>query len=286
MTDGGRLALVFDDGYASDRDELWPVLREHDAPACFAVVPEWLDEEGHLTVDELGTLVDAGSEVVAHGRRHRYLQAQPLAAAVEPGDERVRLGGGREAEHSLTAGDEYELVDDGRSTTVTVSAFEDGQAGPVATLPDGAGGVDEPFRAGETALRPTADVIEDEVGGVLGDFGGLGHEPASFVFPYDAADARAWRTAREHYDVVANAAVRSLPNPPATDPTNLRRYYLETDALTRPEIGTYLDAVAEGRTGVLAGHSDWETVPPERVSWTIRAARERGIEVVTLSDLA
>ncbi|WP_206424993.1 hypothetical protein [Halosimplex salinum] len=51
------------------------------------------------------------------------------------------------------------------------------------------------------------------------------------------------------------------------------------------EIETYLDSVAEcGGLGILAGHTDWETVPPERVGAVVDAARERGIEVTTVGE--
>ncbi|MFC7196914.1 polysaccharide deacetylase family protein [Halosimplex aquaticum] len=45
MSDG-RLALTFDDGYATDYEDIYPVLDDRDAPASLAVVADWLGEEG------------------------------------------------------------------------------------------------------------------------------------------------------------------------------------------------------------------------------------------------
>ncbi|MFC7196916.1 hypothetical protein ACFQL4_23440 [Halosimplex aquaticum] len=79
--------------------------------------------------------------------------------------------------------------------------------------------------------------------------------------------------------------MRSLPNPPGASPLDLQRYYLETDAMRLAEIETYLDGVAErGGLGILAGHTAWDTVPPERVAAVVDAAHERGIEVTTVRE--
>jgi len=79
--------------------------------------------------------------------------------------------------------------------------------------------------------------------------------------------------------------VRSLPNPPATPPLSLSRYYLETSHMRMVEVETYLDEVAAGGgLGVLTGHTAWETVPPERVAAVVDAAHERDITVTTVQD--
>lgn len=285
MTDG-RLVLVFDDGYATDHEQLLPVLRERDAPATVAVVSGWLGDEGHLEVDQLGDLTDAGWEVLAHGRRHRYLQAHHLAADVASGDGQVTVAAGHVfpgEEHGTFPGDRYELTDGER--TVEVRLGEALVAGEETVALGVEGEIGAVFDGDETVLRPADATLEDEIEDVREEFADLGADPATFVFPYDAADARAWDLAAETYDAVANAAVRSLSNPPGTAPTNYRRYYLERTHLRRAEIETYLDGVAErGGLGILAGHSAWDSVTPERVAFVVDAARERGIDVTTFAD--
>lgn len=286
MTDG-HLVLVFDDGYVEDHDRLLPVLRDHDAPATLAVVPDWIGDDDYLDTDQLGDLVDAGCEVLSHGRRHRYLGTHHLAADASVGDERIVAAAGHVfpgEHHGTLAGDEYELTDSDESARVTLTGADEHDDERVALE------ISDPIGAafdGDTAvLRPTERTLLDEVVGVREEFETLGYDPGTFVFPYDAADPRAWRLAGEEYDAVANAAVRSLPNPPGTGPTNFRRYYLETTHSRPPEIETYLDHVAAGGgVGILAGHSAWDSVPPERVAFVIEAARERGIEVTTFSEM-
>lgn len=301
----GSLVLVFDDGYAEDHDQLRPILQSHDAPATLAVVPNWIGDDDHLDSDQLGELIDGGCEVLSHGRRHRYLQSHHLAADAAAGDERIVVEAGHVfpgESHGTLAGDEYELVGNGKQRTNAESPRNERAVKPRATRvtltgtgpADGetvaveiSGELDESV-AGDTAvLRPAGPTLLDEIVGVREAFETLGYDPTTFVFPYDAADARAWQLVREEYDAVANAAVRSLPNPPGTEPTNFRRYYLETTHSRLPEIETYLDHIAaSGGVGILAGHSAWDSVPPERVAFVIEAARERDIEVTTFDALA
>lgn len=279
-----RLAFVFDDGFASDFGDLRPVFRATDAPATFAIVPDWLGGDNRLTVDQLRTLDAEGHEVLAHGRRHRYLGTHRVTGDAAAGDQRVAVDdhvfpGGY---HGVYVGDTYEVIDGEQSETVTL-AEKRGTDDEPAMVFESALTCD--YAASEAVVRPTMETIEDEILGVREDFAGLGFEPTGFVFPYDATDPRAWDVASEAYDTIANAAVRSLPNPPGTEPTNWRRCYLQTSHQTRPELASYLQTLADrGGVGILAGHSDWPSVTSERVEWAIRAARDRGIEVTTLAE--
>ncbi|MWG36699.1 polysaccharide deacetylase family protein [Halomarina oriensis] len=284
-SDAGHLVLTFDDGYAADHDLIRPVLAERDARAVFAVVPSWVGKPGHLTAVELDALVDAGHEVAAHGRRHRYLQALRLGRDATSGDDDLHVAGEvhDDEDCGIVVGDRYEVTDGDHREPVEIAAVSATEDGGVLTL---AASLDSAFDRGETVVRPHESVVTDEIRGVRAAFAEMGSDPSSFVLPYGAADTRAWRAVHEEYDVLANAAIRSLPNPPGTAPTNLRRYYLETTHLTRVELGEYLDAVAEtGGIGVLAGHSAWQSVTAERVGWVVGAARERGVEVTTFASL-
>jgi len=287
MTDGS-LVLVFDDGYVEDYDQLLPVLQSYDAPATLAIVPGWIGDDDHLDADQLAALTDAGCAVLAHGRRHRYLQTHHLAADANAGDEQVNVEAGHVfpgENHGTLAGDEYELVGPEQTARVTLTGTGAADDGTVAV--EISGELDESFAGDTGVLRPAGSTLLDEVVGVREDFAGLGYDPDTFVFPYDAADSRAWQLASEEYDAIANAAVRSLPNPPETSPTNYRRYYLETTHSRPAEIETYLDHVAaQNGVGILAGHSAWDSVPPERVAFVIETARERGIDVTTFGGLA
>lgn len=281
----GRLVLVFDDGYQADYTEIRPVLREHDIPACFAVVPDWLGNDGHLDAEQLRVLEDDGYEVAAHGNRHRHLQSHALAAPAGAGDTRISVDGHvfPDRDGGVCVGDEYELTDGEHREVHAVAATSAGEDHSVVGFETP---LESDFRPSETVVRVTEDVLADEVVGARDRLAELGFDTEAFVFPYDAADQRAWRLAADTYETLPNAAVRSLPNLPRTPATNLRRYYLETTHLARVEIGEYLDRVTEqDGLGILAGHSAWESVTAERLSYVVEAARERGVEVTTFRDL-
>lgn len=284
MTDGGRLALVFDDGYATDDNQIRPVLEDAGVPASFAIVSEWIAGDGHLTGDQLQELADLGYEIMAHGRHHRFLGPHRLETDAELGDRRLVIESHvfPDTNAAMLVGDEYQLTDGDRTATVEIAGKGARGSTEYVELSET---LSERWSAEETVFRLPEAVIREEIVGGKRDLEERGYDPTAFAFPYDAADVRALRIAREAFDVVPNAAVRSLPNPPGTAGWNLRRYYLETDKLTRVEIADYLDEVAAaGGLGILAGHSDWETVPPEHVAFAIEAARERGIEITTVSD--
>ncbi|MFB6087389.1 MAG: polysaccharide deacetylase family protein [Haloarculaceae archaeon] len=284
MTDG-RLALVFDDGYLSDHADIRPVLAEADAPASLAIVPSWLGGDGHLDESRLAELAADGWEVIAHGRRHRYLQAHRLAADVSAGDERVRLDSEHvfpTEDHAVYPGDGFELADAATAESCTIAEKRAVDGDPVVELE---APISASFAVDEAVFRPSEATVRDEIGGGKRDLEALGYDPTTFVFPYDAADARAWSVAAAAYAALPNAGVGSLPNPPETPGASLRRYYLETTHMTEGEIATYLDAVADcGGLGILAGHSAWESVPPERVGWVVEAARERDVAVTTVRE--
>lgn len=281
-----RLVLVFDDGVDADHEQVRPVLADAGVEACFAVVPDWVGEDGHLNADRVPALADAGHEIAAHGRRHRYLQAHRLRSPVAAGDERLPLAAGRvypDEGHGVLAGDEFEVADGDRTERFEIDDVRSVDGGPAVVAADP---LDGGFEPPETVVRPTLATVRDEVVGAGEELASIGVDPDTFVLPYDAADVRAWRVVRDRYDRLLNAAVRSLPNPSGTARTNLRRFYAETDRLTRREIADYLDAVADrSAIGILAGHAARETLPPERVAWTIEAATARGIEVVPPSSL-
>ncbi len=285
MTSDGALVLVFDDGYTTDDETVRPVLDAAGVPACLAIVPEWLGTDSHLSADRLQELDDHGWEVAAHGSRHRYLQAHRLARDAASGDDRLILDSDHvfpEGDHGVYPGDQFEITD-GTHDEVQELAGKGTTDRPFVDLESP---LEESFAAADTVLRPTVGTLRDEIVAVQDAFDDIGFDPSTFVLPYDAVDARAWSLIEDHYDALPNAAVRSIPNPAGTPLTSLRRYYLETDALTEVEIETYLDYVSrEGGIGVLAGHSAWETVPADRIEFVVDAAHARGIDITTFERI-
>ncbi len=280
----GQLALVFDDGYAADADLVKPILERYGAPATLAIVPDWLGGEGNLSNAELDDLADAGWEVAAHGVGHRYLGARRLTVDAAVGDTAVTVSGhvSPGEGHAVLDGDGFELTDGDRVEEHVVAETVEGEAGPQLVFEDEIRG---DFAADEAVVHPDEPTLGEEVVDSKDALEEMGYAVSSFVFPYDAASPRAWELASDTYDAIPNAGVRSLPNPEGTEKTNLRRYYLQTSHLTDPEIDDYLDSVADGRTGILAGHSSWDSVTEARLAYVLDGAEERDIEVTTVAEL-
>ncbi|WP_435100552.1 polysaccharide deacetylase family protein [Halarchaeum sp. P4] len=284
MSDG-RLVLVFDDGHVADDAKVWPVLERAGVPACFAVVSSWVGGPDTHDAARLHELEAAGCEIVSHGRRHRYPGTHRLECDADAADDRVvvdeHVYPGED--HGVVPGDEYEVVDGDRRAIGRVCETRPSEDGPTVVFETPLGAS---FDAGESVLRPTDATLHDEIVGSAEDFQEMGLDVQSFVLPYDAADVRTWELVSNHYDVLGNASVRSLPNPPGRPLSELRRSYLETSHLTDLEVEAYLDALADrGGVGVLAGHSAWDTVTAERVERVVAGAAERDIEVTTFRDI-
>jgi len=92
--DGLRVALSFDDGYASLHDQVAPILAEYGATATVYLNTGWIGgtarkssdaalghypQEHFLTWNEVETLAKAGWTIGSHGLEHRDLTRQPAA---------------------------------------------------------------------------------------------------------------------------------------------------------------------------------------------------------------
>lgn len=62
----GYVMLTFDDGPASQFENAYPMLEERDMQGVAAVVPDSLNREGRLSIDELREMRDAGWDVSSH----------------------------------------------------------------------------------------------------------------------------------------------------------------------------------------------------------------------------
>ncbi len=70
----GRIAAItFDDGYADNFTEAYPVLAGAEASATFFVPSGWVGRKGHMNESQLRELDAAGFEIGSHSRTHREL---------------------------------------------------------------------------------------------------------------------------------------------------------------------------------------------------------------------
>jgi len=67
------VVITFDDGLESDFTIAFPLLKRHGFSATFFVNPGTVDQEGHLTLEQLQEMYRSGMEIGSHGYDHIFL---------------------------------------------------------------------------------------------------------------------------------------------------------------------------------------------------------------------
>ncbi len=67
------ITFVFDDGNDTDYLLGREIFLEQGAVACSAITTDWIDTPGHLSVDQIRGLRDAGWEIMSHTVSHPKL---------------------------------------------------------------------------------------------------------------------------------------------------------------------------------------------------------------------
>lgn len=88
---GGDVLPTFDDGFLSDYDTAFPILKEKGAAGVFFITTEWVGRPGHVTWAQLREMLDAGMAIGSHGKTHRFL------SALRPDDLRRELADSKKA---------------------------------------------------------------------------------------------------------------------------------------------------------------------------------------------
>lgn len=284
------VVFVYDDGPLADYETVYPVHRRFDAPACVAVVSEWVGESPgplrralgrgtpHLDESHLRELADAGWEILSHGAAHRPLDATRTTARAASGDRLLHV----ETDlHGREPGDTLVVETDSGETRVTVGRPSH-HPGRTALLLRGP--LVEPVPAGAT-VRFTEAVVREELAGSRRDLEALGLAVDNVALPYSRYGPTARAVVPEVYGAVANAAVGGL-NVDPTDPYDLRRQYLGRDALTDVQLERFLTTVRDREALALFGGHAHQHVDADRVADALRLADELGIRVTTLREAA
>lgn len=88
--DQGYVILSFDDGVASQYTNALPILEAYDYPAVAAVIPNGLNREGRLHIDQLREMRDMGWDISSHpdpGMKLTELDAEAVRQRIESDQE-------------------------------------------------------------------------------------------------------------------------------------------------------------------------------------------------------
>lgn len=279
----GYLSIIYDDSPIEDF-EMFHVHEEYNAPGCVAACPGLMNSSGDwLSTGHLQEMHEEGWEVMSHTIDHRALGEIPIAQDIEEGDDRIYPEVNR---HGKFEGDPLVVFDEDSETEATVAGRGEDDTGQYIEL-------DEPISESFTAAYTTRVRYTDEfTEGIIADSqaqleGMVGEgQVTGWIYTYERADGLVGELVPEYYDSAPRRDGAGGLNPEyKPDPHGLSRRYMETDHMDEAEIETFLDNVAnEPDYGILAGHSQYDTMTTERIEFVLDQAQQRDIEVVTVQE--
>lgn len=72
-----KIILTFDDGWESDYEIAYPLLKKYNMKAIFFVVAEWIGKKKYISKNQLVEMSKNGMDIQSHGATHRFLSQLP-----------------------------------------------------------------------------------------------------------------------------------------------------------------------------------------------------------------
>ncbi|WP_229380095.1 polysaccharide deacetylase family protein [Haloterrigena salifodinae] len=280
--DAGMVVFTYDDSKIEDYTMTYPVHERYDVPACIGACPDLVQSSGDLNPHHVGELHDAGWEVMSHTNRHRSVGRIRLESDAEAGHDRIYVETNRHGDH---VGDPIVLFDGERTVEATVAGKGSDDKGQYIRLEEP---IDQPLDATNPAyVRYTESFLRTILADSKRRIEDWGIDVTGFVYPYGRTDGLVESLIPEYYDAVPNyrTGVGGLNPIDDLEPMQLHRRYIETDRSTPEEIETFMATVAsEDVLGIVGGHSEYDTLPAERIEFTIETALDHDLRIVTLQD--
>ncbi len=81
--EGDWFILTFDDGYYSDYDTVFPILKDRDLKGTFFLTAEKVNSIGYIGVEQIKEMANGGMEIGSHGLTHNYLVSMTKGEAIQ-----------------------------------------------------------------------------------------------------------------------------------------------------------------------------------------------------------
>ncbi len=288
----GLLVFTYDDGPNEDYTQAYEQAHKPEGvPGCSGVPSARVGgehDDADLSHGQIQEMAGDGWEFMTHGVIHRALAPIELTENANQDDRKLYT---KYNFHGKEPGDTIEIVDANASEVATITGRGSDDTGEYIIVDEG---IENAYAVADGAYeRYTKDVVRSALADSQAELESEnGVEVNNVVMPYSGYGEYARELAGEYYDAVANAGeyantVGNGLNPvDGIELPNLSRRMFESDQMTDQQREEFLDRVAsEDVLGILGGHT-WRTdlLPPERIRDTIQMARDRNIEIVTLSE--
>lgn len=272
-----RLVFTYDDGYVQDYTQTFAVHRQLDVPACAAVPSTNVGRsEQFLSESQLTEMTDAGWEVMSHGVEHEALGPVSLTQSVSADATKLYT----DSTVLARTPDKVEIYAGDTQVVRTLTGGGEDDTGEYLELESSVG---QSFEAG-AQVRFTEEVVRNVLEESKQSLSDRGFAVNNFVLPYGRYDERTLSLIQEHYDSIGNVQRGGINPGVALQPYRLSRAYFDEDRMTESELTNFMDRVASRNAlGLLGGHSRNEALTGDRIQLAIELAKERDIEIVTLT---
>jgi peptidoglycan/xylan/chitin deacetylase (PgdA/CDA1 family) len=277
----GMLVFTYDDSPVEDYTLTYEVHQEYDVPGCIAACPGLMeDSDAFLEPDQLREMHEDGWGVMSHTYHHRSLGRIRLTETAREGDDRIYVESNR---HGDFPDDPLVVFDEQRTASTTVADAGSDSTGqyveleePLSETIDAGGYMRHPEEFIQEILDDTDDQLE-----------AWGLDVTGFVYTYDRYHGVVEDVVRDHHEAVANHRYGGGHNLlEGLDPTTMQRMYIETDKSDEADIDEFMEtAAADDVVSIVGAHSNFETFTEERLRYTIEAALENDLAVVTIDDV-
>ncbi|MDJ1430684.1 polysaccharide deacetylase family protein [Halostagnicola sp. A-GB9-2] len=279
----GMVVFTYDDSPLEDYTETFPVHQEYDVPGCIAVCPGLMDSStAYMDSDHVVKMNNAGWEVMSHTLKHRALGHIPLTKDCDPANNRIYVDTNR---HGRYVDDPIALVTDGEElVTGVVSDSGTNEKGDYIDLKSKVGKIIE---SDDSYVRYTEEFTRKILSKSKSRINEWGIPATGFVYPYGRYDGLVERIVPEYYESVPNHRTGRGGHNPINElvPTEMIRQYIETDMATDEEIHEFMETVASRDVlGITGGHSQYDTLPADRVEFAIQSALDHNLEIVTVQE--
>jgi hypothetical protein len=278
----GMIVFTYDDTPVEDYTLTYQIHEEYEVPGCLAACPGLMgDSDDFLKPDQLIEIYDAGWTVMSHTYDHRALGHTSLTQPAEEGDDRVYVEWGR---HGDFESDPLVVFDDAGARVETSVAGGGGSDSNDAYID-----LEEPLSESvseEGYLRHPEEFIQEILEQTDEQLDDWGIDVTGFIYPYDRYHGVVEEVVRDHYEAVGNHRYGGGHNNiDGLDPTTMQRLYIETDKSDEADIDEFMQtAAAEPVLSIVGAHSNFETFAEDRLRYTIDAALENDLAIVTLDE--